>query len=227
MNWTAWHSGTTSQTPPYSELESRFHASVLYNQASWKGRKIEPFVNGVDGFLDFGYDSPKGKTTTGYFLKKYMDESNTNLAADKSEQSIIELRYAEVLLNYAEACAMAGGKEGQANNALRQIRNRAGLPYQDVSGDALLQKIKQERKIELAFEGHRYWDLRRWRQAHVVLNNVRFHGLKVEKTGTNSFTYQYIDCDKQDRKFLDRLYNLPIPNAEIANNTAITQIEPW
>ena len=227
VDWTPWHNGTTSQAPPYSQLEPRFQASVLYNQAEWKGRKIEPYVNGVDGFMDFGFDSPNGRTTTGYYMKKYLDESNTDLATDKSQQSIIEIRYAEVLLNYAEACAMAGGKESEANNAIRQIRARVGLPYQDLSGDALLQKIRLEREIELAFEGQRYWDLRRWRLAGTVLNNVRFHGLKIEKTGTDSFSYQYIECDNKDRKFLDRLYNLPLPNAELANNTAITQIEPW
>ncbi|MGM0530301.1 MAG: RagB/SusD family nutrient uptake outer membrane protein [Bacteroidota bacterium] len=226
VDWSEWHAGATNEEPPYEDLEPRFHATVLYNGAEWKGREIEPFVGGVDGFMDFGFDPyPNGKTTTGYFLKKYLDEDNTNIEKDKSEQPIIEIRYAEVLLNYAEACARSN-RESDANNAIQSIRNRVGLPYSSLSGDELIQQIRKERKIELAFEGHRYWDLRRWERAHIELNDVRFSGMKILDDGEN-FIYQVVDCDGQDRQFLERLYNFPIPSSEIANNRDIEQIEPW
>lgn len=228
VDWTPWHNGPTTQTPPYAQLEPRFHATVLYNQATWKGRKIEPFAGGRDGYFDYGYEAyPSGKTTTGYFIRKGLDESNTELALNRSEQSIVEIRYAEVLLNYAEACYMMGGKESEANDAIREIRQRVGLPYTNLSGESLFRKIRKERKIELALEGHRYWDLRRWKLAHTELNKIRSKGMKVTKQSDGTFLYQVIDVDGRDRLFLERLYNFPIPSAEIANNTALTQITPW
>jgi len=120
-----------------------------------------------------------------------------------------------------------GGKESEANDAIREIRQRVGLPYTNLSGESLFRKIRKERKIELALEGHRYWDLRRWKLAHTELNKIRSTGMKVTKQSDGTFLYQVIDVDGRDRLFLERLYNFPIPSAEIANNTALTQITPW
>lgn len=226
-NWTNWHSPSGTNTiPPYSNLEPRFHASILYNSADWKGRKIQTYVGGTDGYMQFGDDAyPKGKTTTGYYLKKWIDESNTDLANKKSSQTWIEIRLAEVYLNRAEACAMLG-ENLIANNDLMILRARVGLPYVTKSGNELLTAIQNERKIELAFEGHHYWDLRRWRRAHIVLNNVRYHAMRIQNTN-GQLIYNYVECDTKDRKFLERLYAFPIPSSEIANNLAITQINPW
>lgn len=226
-DWSNWR-GKTTDTPPYDQLEPRFHASVLYNGASWKGRKIESFVDGKDGYIEYGFQAnTNGKTTTGYYLRKYLDETNRNLSTTYSFQPWIEIRLAEVYLNLAEACAMLGTSyEKEANDAVREVRSRVKLPYSDLTGGSLLEAIKHERKVELAFEGFYYWDLRRWREAHTKLNGVRFHGLKVTKSG-NVLTYEYVDCDKEDRKFPERFYNFPIPPAEIANNLDIHQISQW
>jgi hypothetical protein len=226
-NWNDWHAASgTDETPPYAELEPRFHASILYNGANWKGRKIQTYIGGIDGYMQFGDDAyPKGKTTTGYYLKKWIDESNTDLANQKSSQAWIEIRLAEVYLNHAEACAMLG-ENGPANNDLTIVRGRAGLNHATKSGNELMEAIRHERKIELAFEGKYYWDLRRWRLAHTVLNNVRYHAMRIESTN-GQLVYKYVECDNKDRKFLERLYAFPIPSSEIANNLAITQINPW
>ena len=86
----------------YADLEPRFHATVLYNGAEWKGRTIEPYINGIDGWASWRIErEPKGKTTTGYYLKKLADETNTSLVG--SDMPVTILRYAEVLLNKAEA----------------------------------------------------------------------------------------------------------------------------
>ncbi|MDG5799166.1 RagB/SusD family nutrient uptake outer membrane protein [Marinilabiliaceae bacterium ANBcel2] len=226
VDWSPWHNGPTNQTPPYDQLEPRFHASILYNGAEWKGRTIGSYVGGSDGYFDFGAKPyPNGETTTGYFMRKYMDESITDLSSDRSERTIIEIRYAEVLLNYAEATYQLN-RESEANAAIRQVRDRVGLPYSDLSGDELFERIRTERKIELAFEGHRYWDLRRWRLAHEKMNGLRAKGMKIIPDGAD-FLYEVVDADGQDRMFLERLYNFPIPSAEIVNNSAITQISPW
>ena len=226
-DWSKWHSKTT-ETPPYSPLEPRFHASVLYNGASWKNRKIETFVDGKDGYIDYGFQAnTNGKTTTGYYLRKYLDESIADISTTYSAQPWIEIRLAEVYLNLAEACAMLGSTyDKDANNAIRTIRERVKLPYTDLTGEELMKAIRHERKVELAYEGFYYWDLRRWRMADSILDGVRFHGLKITQSGT-TLTYEYIDCDKEDRKFPERFYNFPIPTTEIANNLAISQINLW
>ena len=226
-DWSKWHSKTT-ETPPYSLLEPRFHASVLYNGASWKNRKIETFVDGKDGYIDYGFQAnTNGKTTTGYYLRKYLDESIADISTTYSAQPWIEIRLAEVYLNLAEACAMLGSTyDKDANNAIRTIRERGKLPYTDLTGEELMKAIRHERKVELAYEGFYYWDLRRWRMADSILDGVRFHGLKITQSGT-TLTYEYIDCDKEDRKFPERFYNFPIPTTEIANNLAISQINLW
>ena len=225
--WSKWHSKTT-ETPPYSLLEPRFHASVLYNGASWKNRKIETFVDGKDGYIDYGFQAnTNGKTTTGYYLRKYLDESIADISTTYSAQPWIEIRLAEVYLNLAEACAMLGSTyDKDANNAIRTIRERVKLPYTDLTGEELMKAIRHERKVELAYEGFYYWDLRRWRMADSILDGARFHGLKITQSGT-TLTYEYIDCDKEDRKFPERFYNFPIPTTEIANNLAISQINLW
>lgn len=224
-DWSSWH-GTTTETPPYELLEPRFHASILYNGADWKGRKIETFVGGRDGYIDYGAQAlTYGKTTTGYYMKKYLDESISDISTTYSDQPWIEIRLAEVYLNLAEACAMLGN-EAEANDAIRAIRDRVDLPYTNKSGDALTEAIRHERKVELAFEGFHYWDLRRWRVAHIELDNVRFHGLKITPSG-DGYTYEYVDVDKQDRQFPERFYNFPIPTSEIANNTSVSQINLW
>lgn len=225
VNWTPWHA-TTTIAPPYATLEPRFQASVLFNGATWKGRSIEAFVGGKDGYMDYAYEAyPNGKSTTGYFLKKYLDETNLDVTNQSSVQTLVLIRYAEVLLNYAEACYHLN-RFDLANDAIRQIRTRVGLPYTDLTGTVLFEKIRKERKIELAFEGHNYWDIRRWKLGMVELNNRRMHALKITKSGT-TFTYQYVECDNLDRKFLDRLNHFPIPTSEISNNTACNQIDLW
>lgn len=225
-DWSKWHSKTT-ETPPYSLLEPR---SMLrsYTGASWKNRKIETFVDGKDGYIDYGFQAnTNGKTTTGYYLRKYLDESIADISTTYSAQPWIEIRLAEVYLNLAEACAMLGSTyDKDANNAIRTIRERVKLPYTDLTGEELMKAIRHERKVELAYEGFYYWDLRRWRMADSILDGARFHGLKITQSGT-TLTYEYIDCDKEDRKFPERFYNFPIPTTEIANNLAISQINLW
>jgi len=225
-DWSTWHntSGTTDQ-PPYEDLEPRFQASILYNGASWKGRTIEPFIDGKDGWASWKEDAvPAGRTVTGYFLKKMLDEQ-IDLSKDGSTQPWTAFRLGEVLLNYAEACYRSNSSP-EANAALRKIRARVGLPYVDKSGPALMAAIMQERKVELAFEGYYYWDMKRWKLAETAFTGTRVHGLKVEKIG-NMFRYTYVDCDKQDRNFPAKMYRIPLPTSEITNNTAVKQFPEW
>lgn len=229
MDWTPWH-GTTTTTPPYSQLEPRFHATVIYNGSTWKGHTMQNSVGGNYGrFMSYREDVyAKGRTTTGYYLRKLMNESQTDLLTYKSTQTWVEIRFAEVLLNRAEAYYRLS-KEGLALADINAVRARPGvnLPAkQSLTGTSLFNAIRKERKIELAYEGHLYWDMRRWKLAHTEYNNYRVHGLKISPAGAG-YTYEYVDCDLQDRKFLQKTYVLPIPYSELANNSAIEQYDEW
>ncbi|MDP3452539.1 MAG: RagB/SusD family nutrient uptake outer membrane protein [Bacteroidales bacterium] len=229
IDWSPWRKteGTTV-TPPYSQLEVRFHASILYNGASWKGRQIETYVNGVDGFSAFKDDpSPSGRSTTGYYLRKLVDETHIDLNSQASTQTWVAIRLAEVYINRAEAAYMLNNA-AVANSDIRRVRERVGLPYSDRSGADLFAAIRQERKIELAYEGHLYWDMRRWRLAHIEYNGPgsRVHGLRIVREGA-IYTYFYIDVDKQDRSFQQKMYRIPLPETELMNNTAVQQYPEW
>jgi hypothetical protein len=211
---------------PYSNREPRFYASILYNGADWKGRKIETFVGGADGFVQYGVEDLTHKTVTGYYMKKYVDETNLDFHQTHSDVSWVEIRYAEILLNKAEALANQT-KFGDAVIEINKLRTRVGLPgisYSDE--DQFWKDYRHERKVELAFENQWYWDLRRWRLAHTQLNDVRFHGTKITKSG-DVLTYEKVECDNADRYFSEKYYTLPIPAYELKNNKACEQIDVW
>ena len=228
-DWSAWHTaeGTTT-TPPYAKLEPRFKATILYNGATWKGRPIESFVNGTDGWAAWKTDAkPEGRSTTGYYLRKLVDEAHNFTSIQASTQPWTEIRYAEVLLNHAEACYHLNGYTDKANKDIKDIRNRVGLSYTDKSGDDLMKAIRQERKVELAYEGHYYWDMRRWKLSATAFTGIRLHGMKIEKNANGSFTYIYTECDDKDRNFPTKMYRFPMPQAELDNNGAVTQYAEW
>lgn len=223
FNW----NNTTMAANPYAGREPRFYASVIYNGASWKGRTVVTAPeNNTEGYVDFKTTSDPRKTVTGYYLRKMLDETNTAILTQRSNQPWHEMRYAEVLLIHAEAMAKLN-RLGEAKTSLDKVRARVNLPgVTAASQQDMINAIEHERMVELAFEGHRYWDLRRWRKAHLVLNAVRFEGHKPMTTGS-TYTYQVVDVDKQDRFFLTKFYYMPIPQDEVVRNTAITQIHGW
>lgn len=231
VDWSNWHvDGGTTTRPPYENLEPRFHATVIYNGATWKGKVMENSVDGINGrYMDYtDQPRPEGRTTTGYYLRKLLDESNTTLDTRNSTQPWVEIRLAEVYLNRAEAAYRLGDYE-TALSDINVIRKRTyvNLPEKvGLSGDDLFEAIRQERKIELSYEGHLFWDMRRWRLSHIEYHNYRVHGLKISKVA-DGFRYEYVDCDLQDRKFLDKIYVLPVPSSEFLHNSLIEQYDEW
>ena len=229
-DWTPWH-GETTVAPPYEFLEPRFHATVLYNGASWKGRKIESFVGGSDGFCEWNVEpKPEGRSTTGYYLRKGVDENHDVIKENGSVQDITILRYAEVLLNKAEALYRTGNS-GEANSIINDIRDRVGLPGLTVDGSELWDAIRQERKVELAFEGLWYWDLRRWGVAHKEypegLSGYMVHGIKITGNETDGFKYSYVSVDDKNRNFPEKLYRFPMPLSEKNSNSEVDQYPEW
>lgn len=222
INWADYHKPNAAR-PPYEELEPRFKATVIYPGSVWKGKVMENSVNGTNGTFMAYRAQPYsyGYTTTGYFLKKLLDENLTDIKGTPSTQPWVEIRYAEVLLNKAEA-AYHLNRMGDARDAMNLVRARVGLPPKSSGGEEWFRDYINERKVELAYEGHLFWDMRRWKLAHIEYNNVRAHGFKI--TGSN---YEYIDVDYQDRKFLEKTYILPIPDSELENNSLVEQHPLW
>ncbi len=208
---------------PYEGRENRFYASILYNGATWKGRTIEAYEGGIDGFAVGG-----GTTSTGYYMRKLFDERQTQ-GFNKSDLTFYFMRYAEVLLIYAEAMAEQN-EMGEALKALNRVRERAGFTT-DVSvgsKEAFMALLRHERMVELAFEGHRFWDLRRWGLAKSVLNGTHMTGTKPTKNTNGTFSYEQVDCDNgKKRIYLDKYERFPIPATEIQRNPMCEQFEEW
>lgn len=223
-----WNNPAHAATP-YAGRERRFYASILYNQASWKGRTVETFVGGTDGFAIGG-----GTTCTGYYMKKFFDGSKKT-QTDGFQPGALNfyfMRYAEVLLIYAEAMAEQGDF-AEALQALNKIRSRAGftVPLTTGSKENLMSKIRHERMVELAFEGHRYWDLRRWGLAATVLNGTNVNGVRIVKTvkdDVNFYAYSIVDSDNGKKRVYPQKYNrFPIPVTEIQRNRLMEQFDEW
>ncbi len=232
VDWTPWHAEGVTETPPYATLEPRFHATVLYNGSQWKGRTVEPYLGGADGYCEWNVEpEPKGRTTTGYYLRKMVDETHDVIQYSSGTQPMTVIRFAEVLLNKAEAL-YENSNDVQANELVNRVRARVGLPALSVDGESLMAAIRQERKVEFAFEGLWYWDLRRWGVAHKAypegLTGYQVHGFKITRdASTGEFTYNYISVDDRNRNFSEKLYRFPLPTGELNNNSLVNQFSEW
>ena len=215
---------------PFDNREPRFYASILYNDATWIGRKLELYTGGKDNYMDFaitGQDNVH-KSTTGYIFRKFMDDSGkVNFTNILSGTYWTEMRLAEIYLIRSEAYARQN-QFGPAYEDLKTIRDRVGLPEltQEDNWQDYLQDLAKERICELGLEGHRYFDLIRWGIAVETLNNKRLHGVKITKSG-DTFTYERVECDTQDRLFPEKYTIFPIPYTELQNNTLCEQNEIW
>jgi len=201
---------------PYVNRDPRFYATILYNGAEYRGSPVETFVPG-------GKDSKDGPSSwntsqTGYYLHKFMDDTNPiqnpwNVAG---RQPWIYFRYAEILLIYAEAQNEAVGPDASVYEAVNTIRSRPGvnmpaLPA-GLSQAEMRALIRRERQVELAFEEHRFYDVRRWKIADIT-ENVPAYGMELIKNG-DTFTYTP-KVALEGRHFEEKHYWLPIPRSEI------------
>lgn len=225
-------SWSTHGTNPYTGREPRFYASILYNGAPWEGRTIQSYVGGTDGYLEWKPAGATTSTVTGYYIRKYLQAGNDYLT-NQSTQFDIFIRYAEVLLNQAEALAEQSYSQNKASAlaALNEVRNRVGLPgiteAQANDKDSFMSYLRHERMVELAFEGFRYWDLRRWRLAESLINAKSAHGVKITKNSDGSFSYQQVDCDGGQTRYFDaKYYLMSIPESERLNNALIGENNP-
>jgi len=218
-------SGYDSQNP-YVNRDPRFYATILYNGAPYRDNVVQVFLPG-------GKDSnqgpnPQNASKTGYYLRKFANDaySITN-SSEAGAQPWIYFRYAEILLNYAEAQNEAVGPDASVYQAINAIRQRSSVNMPALSGlsqDDMRTAIRNERRIELAFEEHRFYDVRRWKIAEQT-ENVPAYGIAVGINAANPSGYSYAQkVALTGRAFQPQHYWLPIPLTEIqASNGQLKQ----
>lgn len=225
---------------PYEQRDPRFYASILFDQAPWRPRpndtkEIDPVgkiiirsVEETPGVWKPGLDTRDGPVEdwnggySGYYLRKFVDPNVVHeyaAAGANQEAPWHFFRYGEILLNYAEACIELG-EEGEAKDKLNMLRERAGMPDITETGQALINKYRNERRVELVFEQHRYFDVRRWMTAPQVLGR-NANGIVIEDPLSGPVTYKLNKI--QDRAWSNKMYFLPILLDEINRNKNLKQ----
>jgi hypothetical protein len=215
-------------------LDKRFAQTIACNGDSWPNANTVPlqtYVGGLNG-LPTAYATP-----TSYYLKKYVTESVqiAGNGANTCKHVWVTFRLGEFYLNYAEALfnlsgdgytAPSGFGTATAANYINQIRKRAGLANlpTGLSASDFKQKYENERFVELAFEGHRFFDVRRWKEADKYFTNIR--GLEITKNADGTFTETVKTV--QTRQWSDKMYLFPIPQSEILKSgNVLTQNPGW
>ncbi|WGQ08461.1 RagB/SusD family nutrient uptake outer membrane protein [Pedobacter gandavensis] len=209
---------------PYLNRDPRFYSTIFHNGMMWVKRAVQTFEGGLD--------KPGGivtQTRTGYYMRKFMaDFSNATTYSNQTHNPVI-FRYAETLLNFAEAQNEFSGPNSEVIKAVEDIRQRAGLvPFAlpaGLSKEQMRIAIRNERRVEMAFEEQRFWDIRRWKIAEQVLNG-KLHGMKITQTTPGVFTYAPFEASTVSFNAA-KMYSYPIPYSEITKNTNLTQNPGW
>jgi hypothetical protein len=252
FDWT----NLTHKAAPYAKREARFYASILYEGVPWRTRPtdgllIDPYskiqvghvYDAGNNMIKAGLDTREGPIEnwnggkTGYYLRKYVDPT-LDPQYVKQDVPFKHLRYGEILLDYAEACIELGGaNEAEAIAKINMIRTRAGQPNLPVlTGDALRQAYRHERRVELAFEDHRFWDVRRW-----IIGAAAYHQTsavdvkyaaatstvagyrKADGTTWSAPTFTKQDTPGDSRAWNNKCYFFPIMRDEMNKNTLLVQ----
>jgi starch-binding outer membrane protein, SusD/RagB family len=243
---------SAQKAAPYTDRDPRFYATVLYDGAAWKPRPADVigkdpvsqvqtgyYADGAGGTIN-GIDTRESVvenwngSRTHYYTRKFIDP-NPALADNQSNAQVIPwpfIRYTEMVLNYAEACIELG-EDAEAKTWLNKIRFRAGMPAITESGAALKDRYRNERRIELVYEEHRYHDARRWMiPATTVGRGIKAINItaalqpgktalvpyRFDKTVYN-YTYTPVNnTENETRKWDDKMYYRPISRDEVNRN---------
>ncbi len=177
---------------PYYNRDPRFPSTILHNGLYWLTRNVQTFDGGLDRPFGFGLIN-SGETRTGYYMRKFMTSNASNTSFTATNHVFPIFRYTEILLNYAEAQNEAAGPDISVYNAINAIRARVGMPNLPIglSQAEMRIKIRHERRVEMAFEEQRFWDIRRWKVAGTVLNGI-LHGVQGTLNG-GTVTYKVVE----------------------------------
>lgn len=218
---------------PYANRDPRLDLYIIHNGTVFKGVEIITAADGEDNNALNKFDGRS--TRTGYYLKKFLVE-NVNANPNSKTNGIHVkpwIRYTEIFLDYAEAANEAWGPKNGGSNGftaydiIKAIRQRAGVggdddPYlEECASDQskMRELIRNERRLELCFEGFRFWDLRRWKVDLSKLNET-VKGMQIEGE-----TYTVINVE--ERKYKDYMYHGPIPYSEVLKFNALLQNKGW
>ena len=212
---------------PYEGLDPRFALTVVKNGDEWPSngaqkKVMETFTGGFNG-------APKyGATPTSYYLKKLVDGTCVTTADNQTSRrhTWIIFRLAEFYLDYAEAVFNATGSANDdtygmtANEAINVLRNRPDIQMPDFTedGDAWVKRYERERLVELAFENHRFWDVRRWKKGAQYFKNIQVATISPSLQLTRSTL---------TRTWEEKMNFYPIPQSELIKNSNLTQNEGW
>lgn len=218
---------------PYVGRDPRFEASIFYNGKFWVNREVQTFIGGEDNMT-----TSTEATKTGYYLAKFMQSSVKISGSESDTRHCFPLiRYAEILLNYAEAMNEAYGPDADpkgygktAREAVEEVRNRVLRPSNAVvpanvdTQEKMRDYIRAERRVELAFEDQRHIDVRRWKIAPETIGQ-NLKGIRITKSG-DVLNYEVLNNVSQ-RTFSPKMYLYPIPKKEVDNNKALVQNPLW
>lgn len=218
----------TMKANQYKDRDPRFYLTIVHSGMLWPAKKAVDISEGAANGLPL-----TNATTTGYYLRKYVDNSISFEAGSTTaatHHNWILFRYAEVLLNYAEAMIHVNGncdyKDAtytmSAREALNAVRKRAGIPeVAACSQDEFLTRVKHERRVEMAFEGQRFWDLRRWKNLDETKN---IYAVRItHHDGVLSYEKTLLS----ERSVSNKLYFYPIANVELFKNKKLVQNSGW
>ena len=218
----------TMKANQYKDRDPRFYLTIVHNGMLWPAKKAVDISEGGANGLPL-----TNATTTGYYMRKYVDNSISFEAGSTTaatHHNWILFRYAEVLLNYAEAMIHVNGncdyKDAtytmSAREALNAVRKRAGIPeVAACSQDEFLMRVKHERRVEMAFEGQRFWDLRRWKNLDETKN---IYAVRItHHDGVLSYEKTLLS----ERSVSNKLYFYPIANVELFKNKKLVQNSGW
>lgn len=242
---------------PYDNRDPRFYASVMYDGATWKPRPSDVVgIDPMDQIQTGYYDDGNGGTINGvdtressienwngsrthYYHRKFIDP-NPSLADNQSSAQVIPwpfIRYTEAVLNYVEA-SIELGEEDVARDWLSKIRFRSGMPAVTESGDALVQRYRNERRVELAYEEHRYHDARRWLIAEETLGQIvqtidiratlrpgqTAHTPYMYDPAVYEYAYNVVEnTENETRTWDNKMFYRPIARDEISRNMLLVQ----
>lgn len=224
---------------PYKNRDPRLALTVALNNTKWVyNENVQIWEGGKSGL------PLKGATKTGYYLKKYVDSSR-DLRPDQNTRVRhvwVLFRYAEILLNYAEAMNEAYGPDytdatftRPATWGINQVRDRTGVKMKlipaGLSTDSLRTRIQNERRVEFAFEDQRFWDVRRWKLFGDQAFTTYLRRMRIEADlsvpATPKFTYStYVDANTP-RIWEPKMYFYPIPYNELLKNKNLKQNKDW
>jgi len=222
-------------TNPFNRRDKRLGYFIVTYPSNIGIVNVDALVGGKDGL-----NSRVGATKTGYYIRKFMDPAADILSGRTVATHFwVHFRYAEILLNYAEAMThaygpnIAPGGYITALAALTQVRERQSASasshrtpayMQTLATDDFVELIKNERRVELCFEGHRFWDVRRWNNG-VKYFNIPIHGMKITKDASGILTYEIFEVEQ--RVFDPKMNAMPIPYSEIQKSKLLIQNEGW